>query len=99
MENLEVRAEVPGFNEKEIEISIEPRRLTITGKRETEKKEEKKGKTFTRNCARTRSCELWICLRVSMPRKATATLKNGVLRLTMPKAARAKTIEIKPKAA
>jgi HSP20 family molecular chaperone IbpA len=31
--------------------------------------------------------------------KATATLKNGVLQLTMPKAVKAKTIEIKPKAA
>jgi HSP20 family molecular chaperone IbpA len=31
--------------------------------------------------------------------KAKATLKNGVLQLTMPKAAKAKTIDIKPKAA
>jgi HSP20 family molecular chaperone IbpA len=31
--------------------------------------------------------------------KATATLKNGVLQLTMPKAAGAKTIEIKSKVA
>lgn len=44
-ESFEVKAEVPGFNEKEIEIAVEPRRLTITGKRET-KKEEKKGKTI-----------------------------------------------------
>jgi HSP20 family molecular chaperone IbpA len=31
--------------------------------------------------------------------KTTATLKNGVLQLTMPKAAESKTIEIKAKAA
>jgi HSP20 family molecular chaperone IbpA len=31
--------------------------------------------------------------------KATATLKNGVLHLTLPKAARAKTIEVKSRAA
>jgi HSP20 family molecular chaperone IbpA len=31
--------------------------------------------------------------------KVTATLKNGVLELTMPKAAKAKTVEIKAKAA
>jgi HSP20 family molecular chaperone IbpA len=31
-DNLMVRAEVPGFSTKELEISIEPRRLTILGK-------------------------------------------------------------------
>ena len=31
--------------------------------------------------------------------KVTATLKNGILQLTMPKAAKSKTIEIKPRAA
>jgi HSP20 family protein len=41
-ESVEVKAEVPGFNEKELEVNVEPRRLTITGKRETSK-EEKKG--------------------------------------------------------
>jgi HSP20 family molecular chaperone IbpA len=33
------------------------------------------------------------------PDKATATLKNGLLELMMPKAAKGKTVEIKPKAA
>ena len=90
---------MPGFNEKEIEVSVEPRRLTITGKRETETKEEKKGKTVY-----SESCSDQILRIVDLPanvdaEKATATLKNGVLHLTMPKAAKAKTIEIKPKAA
>ena len=39
-----VRAEVPGFSAKDLEINVEPRRLKIAGKRET-KEEEKKGKT------------------------------------------------------
>ena len=45
-ENLVVRAEVPGFTEKELNIACEPWRLVITGKKEyreearTEKKEE-----------------------------------------------------------
>jgi HSP20 family molecular chaperone IbpA len=43
-EELEVKAEVPGFNEKEIQVSVEPDRLTITGERKTDK-EEKKGTT------------------------------------------------------
>jgi HSP20 family protein len=99
-DSLEVKAEVPGFSEKEIEVSIEPRRLTITGKRETEtKREEKKNKTVY-----SEFCSNQILRTVDLPaivdaEKTTATLKNGVLQLTMPKTAKAKTIEIKPKAA
>jgi len=98
--NLEVKAEVPGFNEKEIEVSVEPNRLTISGKRETETtKEEKKGKTVY-----SEFCSNQILRIVDLPasvdaEKTTATLQNGVLQLTMPKAVKAKTIEIKPSAA
>ena len=99
-DSLEVKAEVPGFSEKDIEVSVEPRRLTITGKRETEtRKEEKKSKTVY-----SEFCSDQILRTVDLPasvdaEKTSATLKNGVLQLTMPKAAMAKTIEIKPKAA
>ena len=98
--NLEVKAEVPGFNEREIEVSVEPNRLTISGKRETETtKEEKKGKTVY-----SEFCSNQILRIVDLPasvdaEKTTATLQNGVLQLTMPKAVKAKTIEIKPSAA
>lgn len=99
-DNLEVKAEVPGFNEKEIEVSVEPNRLTISGKRETETtKEEKKGKTVY-----SEFCSNQILRIVDLPasvdaEKSIATLKNGVLHLTMPKTVKAKTVEIKPKAA
>ncbi len=99
-DSLEVKAEVPGFSEKEIVVSVEPRRLTITGKRETEKrKEEKKSQTVY-----SESCSDQILRIVDLPasvdaEKTTATVKNGVLQLTMPKTAKAKTIEIKPRAA
>ncbi len=43
-DSFEVKAEVPGFTDKELEISAEPGRVTISGKRATSK-EEKKGKT------------------------------------------------------
>ena len=97
-ESFEVKAEVPGFNEKEIEIGVEPRRITITAKRET-KKEETKGKTV---CAE--SCSDEILRMVDLPAevatdKVTATLKNGVLELGLPKVAKAHTLRIHPKAA
>jgi HSP20 family protein len=95
---FEVKAEVPGFSEKELEINVEPRRLTITGKREI-KKEEKKGRTLY-----AESCADQILRSVDLPvevetEKVTATLKNGVLEFTLPKVAKAKTIHIHPKAA
>jgi HSP20 family protein len=96
--SFEVKAEVSGFSEKEIEVGVEPQRLTITGKRET-KKEEKKGKTVY-----AESCSDQILRIVNLPAeietdKVTATLKNGVLELTLPKAAKANTVRIHPKAA
>jgi HSP20 family molecular chaperone IbpA len=43
---LSIHAEVPGFSQNELEINVEPRRLIISGKRDT-KKEEKKGRQST----------------------------------------------------
>jgi HSP20 family protein len=93
-----VKAEVPGFDEKELEIGVEPRRITVTGKRESTK-EEKKAKTLY-----SESCSDQILRIVDLPAdieptKATATLKNGLLELTLPKVAKALPVRIRPKAA
>jgi HSP20 family protein len=96
--NLIVKAEVPGFTAKELDIALEPRRVTITGKRET--KEERKDKktiyteTFSDQVLRV----------IDLPAgvdtdKAAATLTNGILELKMPKAAPAKKIQIAAKEA
>jgi HSP20 family protein len=85
---LTVQAEVPGFSAGDLQVGIESGQLTISGKRET-KEEQKKGKTVY---SEQRSSEI---LRViTLPSavdasKATATLTNGVLELTLPKAAKA----------
>jgi len=97
-EALEVKAEVPGFTEKDLEVKVEPRRLVISGKRET-KKEEKKGKTVY-----SETCSDQIMRVVDLPadvetEKFTATLKDGVLALSLPKSAKARTIRVEPKAA
>lgn len=96
--SLEIKAEVPGFTDKELEIGVEPHRLTIAGKRET-KKEEKRGKTVY-----AESCSDQIFRAVDLPveveaEKATAILKHGVLEITLPKVAKAHTLRIRPKAA
>lgn len=98
-DKLEVKAEVPGFNEKEIEVSVEPNRLTISGKRETETAKEEKGKTVYSEFRSNQILRI-VDLPASVDAdKTIATLKNGILQLTMPKAVKAKAIEIKPKAA
>ena len=95
---LTVRAEVPGFTTKELDINVEPRRLTIAGKHEA-REEKKKGKTiYSEHCAQE------ILRSIDLPAdvdgaKATATLKDGVLKLELPKAAHAKTVRVEAKSA
>ena len=91
--DIAVRAEVPGFAEKDLEVSVDGRRLTITGKREN--KEERKEK----NVVYTDRCSDQILRVIDLPaevnsEKVEATLKNGMLELKLPKAAPSKKIAI-----
>jgi HSP20 family protein len=97
-EALDIRAEVPGFGEKDLEVSVEPRRLVISGKRETNK-EENKGKAVY-----SEFCSDQILRVVDLPAevetdKVVASLKNGVLELRLPKAAKARNAKIETKVA
>ena len=95
---LSVKAEVPGFNEKELAINVEPRRLVISGRRET-KREERKGKTvYSETCANQIMRVIELPTEVQAE-KATATLKDGVVELNMPKVVKVHTIPIESKAA
>ena len=98
-EALNIRAEVPGFTAKELDIRVEPRRITISGKHETKKEETKKGRTiYSELCANEilRSVELPVEIDNS---KVNATLKDGVLSIELPKAAATKTVRVEAKAA
>jgi HSP20 family protein len=96
--SLHIKAEVPGFTEKDLEVSVEPQRVTIAGHRETTS-EEKKGKTVYSEVRSNRIFRQVHLPATVDPEKVEATLKNGVLVLTMPKAARAPVIRVQPKAA
>jgi HSP20 family protein len=97
-DNLTVRAEVPGFSNKELEINVEPRKLTIVGKHLAQE-ENKKGKTiYSEWCANE------ILRVVDLPAevessKVSATLKDGILNIQLPKAAHVKAVRIDPKTA
>lgn len=93
-----VRAEVPGFNAKELEINVEPQRLTVTGKRET-KLETKKGKTLY-----SEICAGKVLRVVDLPAEidvatVTATLKDGILNVKMTKTPTPKSVRVELKAA
>jgi HSP20 family protein len=93
-----VHAEVPGFTEKELEITVEPRRLIISGKHEA--KEESKTKKMVRSERHANQILRVLDLPGEVDtEKAKATLKNGVLELEMPKAAPAKKVQIQARAA
>jgi HSP20 family protein len=95
---VSVRAEVPGFSEKDLEIGVEPGRLFIKGKVE-KKSEEKKKKTIYSEIS---SNEIFRSISLPSdidPEKVTAVLKNGVLDITMAKAIPAKKVAVTAKAA
>jgi HSP20 family protein len=98
-EGFEIKAEVPGFSEKELEISVEPRRVVVTGKRESTTKEEKKGKTISSEISSDQILRIMELPADIETDKVTAALRNGVLTLAMPKAAKARTVRVKPTAA
>jgi HSP20 family protein len=81
-----VTAPVPGFKPEEIEVSIKDDRLYLSGKTEaSEKKEEE-------NIIRQEWSSNRFFRSVDLPRKTDpenvkATLKDGILQLTIPKAA------------
>jgi len=96
--DLTVKAEVPGFSAKDLEINIEPRRLTVTGKRET-KEETKKGKTVY-----SELCGNEILRVIDLPAEVdisnvSAVLKDGVLNIKMAKAVAPKSVRVELKSA
>ena len=95
---LTVRAEVPGFSAKELEVGVEPLRLTISGKRQTSAEHTSKKTIYTEQCSNQ------IFRAIDLPKevdssKVTATLKDGVLEISMPKAAKVQKVPLEEKQA
>jgi HSP20 family molecular chaperone IbpA len=94
---LNVKAEVPGFAANEIDVRVDGNRLTISGKHESQD-ESTKGKTiYSERCAKEvyRSVDLPADVDGS---KVTATIKDGILTIELPKPPHAKSVRIEPKA-
>ena len=91
---LNIRAEVPGFKKNELEVNLDDGVLTIKGehREETEKKDEKRfhNEKFAQQIFR----RFALPINVSSE-DATATIKNGVLEISVPKAEPASKVAIK----
>lgn len=94
-ENLYITAELPGVKIEDLDITLEEDTLTLKGEKKslaiegaTYYKKEREEGTFSRVISLPIKIE---------PEKATASLKNGILTVTIPKAeeAKPKKIEIK----
>jgi len=93
-----VEVELPGLNEKDVELKVENGMLTISSKKDESKEEKDDG--YIRKERRHYS----FCRSFSLPdnvdaEKITASFKNGLLDIAVPKApaAKPKLIEVKTK--
>jgi HSP20 family protein len=77
-----LQAEVPGFGRNELEIKLESRRLTIIGKKAPQK--HKPAKSERCSCEVLRVFDLPVEVDST---KTTATLKDSILELRMPRLA------------
>lgn len=97
-DSLTVEAETSGFSSKNLEVSLEPWRLTISGMKES-KEEKKEGKAVYQEQSSERLLRV-----IDLPSeidsaKATASLKNGLLQIKLPKVAKAISTRVDVKSA
>ena len=93
---ITVRAEVPGCKAEDIEISVYGNTLTISGEKKIS--EEKKGKGYYHVESSYGSFRRELTLPTDVEQdKINAECKDGVLSVTLPKAAKAKAIKVKVK--
>lgn len=82
---VKVSAEMPGMDEKDIQVTLEQDALILSGEKKTET--EDKGHNFHRVERSCGSFKRVIPLPVEvLPEKAEAAFKNGLLTVTLPKA-------------
>ena len=94
--DIVVKAEVPGMDPKDIDITLSDGHLVIKGEKKQEKEEKDENHCFVE-----RSYGSFV-RSVALPKevkheKLSASYKNGVLKVVLPKSAEAKNKEIKIK--
>lgn len=83
---FELHADLPGVKQEELEIQVEKDVLSIRGERKLERKGERPAGAFSRSFSLPKTVDV---------DKIAATLKDGVLTLTLPKRPEAQPRQIK----
>ncbi len=95
---LEVSVELPGFDQKEIDVALSDNALTIKGERKSEEQQSKKGYYLSERSYGSFYRSIPLPSGVDTD-KANAEFKNGVLTVILPKTqetlSRVKKIEVK----
>ncbi|MFH1718610.1 MAG: Hsp20/alpha crystallin family protein [Planctomycetota bacterium] len=91
-----IRAEVPGCKAEDIDISVYGNTLTISGEKKFEEEKKEKGYYHVESTYGSFRRELTLPTDVEAG-KIDAVCKDGVLSITLPKAATAKAVKVKVK--
>ena len=94
--SVQVTAELPGMDEKDIEINLTRDSLTIKGEKKTESENKDKESYYMERSFGSFTRVLPIPADVD-PEKAEAVFKKGVLNITLPKLVKEKTAQKKIK--
>ena len=93
-DSIVVRAEVPGCKAEDIDISVYGNKLTISGEKKHDEEKKEKGYYHVESTYGSFRRELALPTDVDQE-NINAVCKDGVLSVTLPKAAKAKSIKVK----
>lgn len=88
-----VRAEVPGCKADDVDISVYNNTLTISGEKKETREEKDKGYYYSESSYGSFRRDVTLPAEVDTA-KVEATCKDGVLNITLPKAARSKAVKV-----
>jgi HSP20 family protein len=92
-DQLTARAELPGFNREEVKVSVEPRRLSISGKTELHENHQSGKHAHSVKHAQLIFRVIDLPTEVNLS-KSRATFSDGTLEVVMPKAAPPKSVRV-----
>jgi HSP20 family protein len=92
--SYKVRAEIPGFNKEEINVSVNGDQVSISAETKKEKEEKKGDQVVVRECYYGRQYRAFTLPQAVDDAGTTAKYENGVLELSLPKKAAAATKKI-----
>jgi len=91
-----VKAEVPGCEADDIDISVHGNTLTISGEKKAEEEKKEKGYYHIERSYGSFRRDFNLASDID-PEKIEATCKDGVLTITLPKSEKAKAVKVKVK--